>query len=173
MFLKNKYRSTDQVRSSDHWMQEALREAARGAKRGEIPVGAVVVHHNKIVARAHNRSEEKNSFLEHAEHIALQKAVKKLGRWKIQEAELYVTLEPCAMCAGAILLSRIKKVSYGTRDPKAGADGSAVHVLRDKKLNHRVHIEEGVCAAECGAILSVFFAKLRTHLKAAKGKRLS
>ncbi len=151
-------------------MAAALKEAARGSKRGEIPVGAVVVLHDTLIAKAHNRSEEKNSFLEHAEHIALEHAAKKLGRWKLQEAELYVTLEPCAMCAGTILLSRVSKVYYGARDPKAGADGSALQVLQDKKISHHVQVIEGILAKECGEILSEFFRKMRTKRKS--GKRL-
>ena len=145
-------------------MGKALKEAQRSAKRLEVPVGAVVVLKNKLITRAHNLSEQKNDFLAHAEFIALHKAMKKLGRWKIQEAVLYVTLEPCAMCAGAIILSRISKVVYGARDPKAGADGSALNVLQDKKINHRTKVEEGVLKEECGKILTEFFKKLRTPL---------
>jgi tRNA(adenine34) deaminase len=151
--------------NSEHWMREALREAQKSACRMEIPVGAVLVLNNKIVARGHNLSEKKHDFLQHAELLVLQKASRKIRRWKIQEAELYVTLEPCAMCAGAIILSRVKKVIYGARDPKAGADGSAADVLNNSRINHRVQVEAGVLAAECGTILTEFFKKIRNKRK--------
>ncbi|MBU0579719.1 MAG: tRNA adenosine(34) deaminase TadA [Candidatus Margulisbacteria bacterium] len=153
------------MNSSEKWMRAALKEAEKAYKLKEVPVGAVLVLNNKIVARGHNLSEDMNNFLSHAELLVLQKGLKKLGRWKIQEAELYVTLEPCAMCAGAIILSRIAKVVYGARDPKSGADGSALNVLQEKKINHRTKVEEGVLKKECGEILTIFFKKLRKKLK--------
>jgi tRNA(adenine34) deaminase len=149
----------------EKWMKAALKEADKAALQGEVPVGAVVVLADKIIAKAHNLSEQKNNFLAHAENLALQKAMKKLGRWDIQEAELYVTLEPCAMCAGAIILSRVKRVIYGARDPKAGADGSALNVLQDKKINKRIKVTEGVLKQECGEILTEFFKKIRKKSK--------
>lgn len=146
-------------------MQCALQEARKAFKLKEVPVGAVVVLNDKIIARAHNLSEDKNDFTAHAEVLALKKAINKVGRWEIQKAELYVTLEPCAMCSGAIILSRISKVIYGAKDPKAGADVSALKVLRHKKINHRTKVQGGILKEECGKILTEFFKELRVRLK--------
>ncbi|MFC1516968.1 tRNA adenosine(34) deaminase TadA [Candidatus Margulisiibacteriota bacterium] len=151
--------------TTEKWMRLALKEAGKAYRRKEVPVGAVIVLNDKVIARAHNLSEDKNDFTAHAEVLALKKAIKKLGRWNIQKAELYVTLEPCAMCSGAIILSRISKVIYGAKDPKAGADVSALKVLRHKKINHRTKVEGGVLKAECGNILTTFFKELRGRLK--------
>jgi tRNA(adenine34) deaminase len=133
----------------------------------EVPVGAVIVHHGKIIARGYNQRETKQDPLAHAEHTAIARAAKKLGTWRLTECTLYVTLEPCTMCAGAIVLSRIPRVVFGCFDPKAGACGSISNVLADQKLNHRPEIVNGVLEKECSQILKDFFRNIRKKTKRA------
>ena len=146
-------------------MREALKEAQKAASKGEVPVGAVIVKDGKVVARGHNRTEEKQNALTHAETQALSKASKKMKSWRLNGCDLYVTLEPCTMCSGAIVLSRISRLFYGTEDPKAGAVISTAHVLENPKLNHRVQVTSGILKEECSEILSQFFKDLRTKRK--------
>jgi len=142
-------------------MQEALVEARRAAAMGEVPVGAVLVREGTIIARGHNRRELDGDPLSHAELLAIREGARRVGDWRLEETALFVTLEPCAMCAGAIVLARIPLVVYGARDPKAGAAGSLMNLLQDIRLNHRCEIVEGVLARECGALLKEFFKDLR------------
>lgn len=142
-------------------MKQALIEARKAYEKEEIPVGAIIVRDNKIIAKAHNIKEEKNDTTKHAEIIAIQKASKKLGSWRLNDCEMYVTLEPCAMCAGALIQSRIKKVYIGTMDLKTGACGSVLNLLEDYTFNHKVEIEKGIMQQECEKILKDFFKRLR------------
>ena len=142
-------------------MRRALAEAARGLKEDEVPVGAVVVRDGKIIARAHNRPLHLNDPSAHAEILALRRAGRKLGNYRLSGCTLYVTIEPCAMCAGAIVHSRIERVVFGGFDPKAGASGSALTVLNHPKLNHNVEVLEGVLADDCASILREFFRRKR------------
>lgn len=143
------------------YMKQALIEARKAYEKEEIPVGAIIVRDNKIIAKAHNIKEEKNDTTKHAEIIAIQKASKKLGSWRLNDCEMYVTLEPCAMCAGALIQSRIKKVYIGTMDLKTGACGSVLNLLEDYTFNHKVEIEKGIMQQECEKILKDFFKMLR------------
>ena len=139
------------------FMKFALCEAQRGFDEDEVPVGAVVVEHGRVVARAHNRSIHLNDPTAHAEVLALRRAAKKLGNYRLNDCALYVTIEPCAMCAGAIVHARLRRVVFGARDPKAGAGGSALKVLNHPKLNHRVEVVKGVMTDDCAIILREFF----------------
>ena len=145
----------------EKFMQEALKEAQKAYKRLEIPVGAVIVKDGQIIAKAHNMKEEKTDTTKHAEIIAIQRASKKLNSWRLNDCEMYVTLEPCPMCAGALIQSRIKKVYIGAKDEKTGACGSVLNLLEDYKFNHKVEIERGVLSKECEEILKKFFRELR------------
>ena len=143
-------------------MRLALREAQRAAKEGEVPVGAVIVHDGGVVARAHNRPIHLNDPSAHAEILALRRAARKLGNYRLTGCTLYVTIEPCAMCAGAIVHARVRRVVYGASDSKAGANGSAITVLNHPKLNHQVEIVAGVLAEDCAAIVRDFFRRRRS-----------
>lgn len=143
-------------------MQAALEEARRAEADGEVPVGAVVVHEGRIIARGRNRTETLPDATAHAEILALRQAAAELGSWRLPGCSLYVTLEPCAMCAGALVLSRIDRLVYGADDPKAGMCGSLDNVVQDPRLNHRVEVERGVLAEECGELLRAFFRRRRT-----------
>lgn len=147
------------------YMKEALKEAKKAYEKEEIPVGAVIVKNNKIIARAHNIKEGKKDTTKHAEIIAIQKASKKLNSWRLIDCEMYVTLEPCSMCAGALIQSRIKKVYIGTMDAKTGACGSVLNLLEDYIFNHKVEIEKGVMQEDCEIILKDFFKMLRNKSK--------
>ena len=145
----------------EEFMQEALKEAKKAYKKLEIPVGVVIVKDGQIIARAHNMKEEKKDTTKHAEIIAIQRASKKLNSWRLNDCEMYVTLEPCPMCAGALIQSRIKKVYIGAKDEKTGACGSVLNLLEDYKFNHQVEIENDVLSKECEEILKKFFKELR------------
>ena len=150
-----------QALTDTDFMRLALAEAAKAAAAGETPVGAVLVVDGQVVASAHNMRETWQDPTAHAESIALREAAARLGRWRMPDASLYVTLEPCLMCAGALVLARVGRVVYGCRDPKAGALGSVYDVVRDGRLNHVYRITPGVLEQECQALLSGFFEKLR------------
>ena len=143
------------------FMKEALKEAQKAYDKKEIPVGAVIVKDNKIIARAHNVKEEKNDTTKHAEIIAIQQASKKLNAWRLTGCEMYVTLEPCSMCAGALIQSRISKVYIGTMDYKTGACGSVLNLLKDYEFNHKVEMEKDILQEDCEKILKDFFKELR------------
>jgi len=142
----------------EHFMQLALGEAQRAAAENEVPVGAVILHRElRIIASAHNQREQLKDPTAHAEMIAITQAAESLGSWRLDDCTLYVTLEPCPMCAGAILQARIPTVVYGAADPKTGAVDSLFSLLRDDRLNHRCEIVSGILAGSCGAVLTEFF----------------
>ncbi|HUZ46560.1 MAG TPA: tRNA adenosine(34) deaminase TadA [Terriglobia bacterium] len=143
------------------FMREALREARRGYREGEVPVGAVVLHEGRVIARAHNRPIHLHNPAAHAEILALGRAARKLGNYRLVGCTLYVTIEPCVMCVGAIVQARVRRLVMGADDPKAGACGSALSVLNDAKLNHRVEVERGVLKEDCAGILRDFFRQRR------------
>lgn len=145
----------------EKFMKEALREAKKAYDKLEVPVGVVIVKDGKIIARAHNLKETKFDTTNHAEIIAIQKASKKLKSWRLLDCEMYVTLEPCSMCAGAIINSRIKKVYIGANDEKTGAVGSVLNLFEDYKFNHNVEFEKGILKEDCENILKDFFKNLR------------
>ncbi len=145
----------------EKFMKEALKQARKAYDKLEVPVGAVIVKDGKIIARAYNQKEEKNDTTNHAEILAIKKASKKLGSWRLIDCDMYVTLEPCSMCAGALIQSRIRKVYIGATDPKTGACGSILNLLQDYKFNHKVEVETGVLQDDCESILKDFFKKLR------------
>ena len=143
------------------FMREALRAARRAPAHRDVPVGAVVVRRGELIARAHNRREADTDPVGHAELIAIRRAARKLSSWRLDGCTLYVTLEPCAMCAGAIVLARVPRLVFGTHDPKAGFVGSLGDLCRDARLNHRVAVESGLLAGECGDVLREFFREKR------------
>ena len=145
----------------EKFMKEALKEAKKAYDKLEVPVGAVIVKDGKIIARAYNLKETKFDTTKHAEILAIQKASKKLNSWRLIDCEMYVTLEPCSMCAGALINSRIKKVYIGASDQKTGAVGSVFNLLEDYTFNHKVEYEKGVLQDECESILKEFFKELR------------
>jgi tRNA(adenine34) deaminase len=147
------------------YMLEALIEAEKAAILGEVPIGAVIVYQNEIIARAHNLRETTQNATTHAELLAIQQACAKFGSWRLEDMTLYVTLEPCPMCAGAILQSRIPRVVYGARDVKAGCVDSLYRLLNDARFNHECEVTEGILADECGGILTRFFRNLREQKK--------
>ena len=146
-------------------MEQALKEAEKAYKKLEVPVGAVIVKEGKIIARAHNQKEAKTDTTKHAEIIAIQKASKKLQSWRLIDCEMYITLEPCSMCAGAIINSRIKKIYIGAMDEKTGAAGSVLNLFEDYKFNHKVKVEKEVEKDKCEKILKKFFKELRENKK--------
>lgn len=145
----------------EKFMQEALKEAKKAFKKKEVPIGAVIVYRNKIISRGYNLRERKNNSLMHAEIIAINKACKKLKSWRLDECDLYVTLEPCPMCAGAIIQSRIKNVFFGANDPKAGCVVSKAELFKPNIFNHNVNVIGGLLESECSEILKDFFSNLR------------
>ena len=146
-------------------MKEALKEAQKAYEKKEVPVGAVIVKDGKIIAKAHNIKEEKNDTTKHAEILAISKASKKLQSWRLTDCEMYVTLEPCSMCAGACIGARIKKVYIGTMDLKTGACGSVLNLLEDYTFNHKVELQTGILQKECEELLKKFFKELRQSKK--------
>ncbi len=149
--------------SDAKFMQIALEEARQAALEDEVPVGAVVVVNGRVIARDHNRREQLQDPTAHAEVLALKKAAEVLGRWRLSEATLYVTKEPCPMCAGALVNARLRRLVYGCSDEKAGASGSLYNITSDPRLNHRIEVVPGVLAEEAAALLKDFFRKRRTN----------
>ena len=149
----------------EYYMREALKEAEKALVMGEVPVGAVIEREGKIIGRGHNRTENARDPRAHAEMEAIGQAAKALGGWRLPGCSLYVTTEPCAMCAGAIILARIPNVYIGTMDPKAGACGSLYNLLQDPRLNHRAQLKNGILQEECGQVLKEFFRSLRAKNK--------
>lgn len=145
----------------EKFMQEAIKEAQKAYKKLEVPVGAVIVKDGQIIARAHNLKETKFDTTKHAEILAIQKASKKLKSWRLLDCEMYITLEPCTMCAGAIINSRIKKIYIGAMDEKTGAAGSKLNLFKDYTFNHTVEVETNVMQKECEQMLKDFFKELR------------
>jgi len=152
------------------YMRIALEEAEKAKGKMEVPIGAVIVLNDEIIARAHNLRESKQSSTAHAELMAIEQACKKVGSWRLEDAVLYVTLEPCPMCSGAIILSRIKRVVYGASDPKAGCAGTFMNLLTDERFNHQCEVTSGLLEKECGEILTNFFKELRMRKKEEKKK---
>ena len=149
----------------EKYMKEALKQAKKAYEKGEIPVGAVIVKEHKIIARAYNEKEYKLDTTKHAEILAIQKASKKLKSWRLQDCDMYVTLEPCSMCAGALIQARVRKLYIGTMDKKTGACGSVLNLLKDYTFNHKVEVESGILQKECENILKNFFKELREKKK--------
>jgi tRNA(adenine34) deaminase len=145
-------------------MREALTEARRAAAIGEVPIGAVVVRRGEVIGRGHNRRETDGDPLAHAELLAIREAARRMGGWRLTGCTLYCTLEPCAMCAGALVNSRIERLVYGPADPKAGWCGTLGNLVQDPRLNHRLEVTAGVLADESAALLRGFFASLRRAL---------
>ena len=145
----------------EKYMREALKQAKKAYSLGEVPIGCVIVHERKIIGRGYNRRNTDKNTLSHAEITAIRKASKVIGDWRLEECTLYVTLEPCQMCAGAIVQSRIRRVVMGCRNPKAGCAGSILNLLQVPEFNHQVQIEEGVRGQECSEMIRMFFQSLR------------
>ncbi|MFK3906410.1 MULTISPECIES: tRNA adenosine(34) deaminase TadA [Bacillus] len=154
----------------EQFMQEAITEALKAEQIGEVPIGAIIVVDDQIVSRAHNLRESEQRSIAHAELLAIDEACKATGSWRLEDAVLYVTLEPCPMCAGAIVLSRVKKVVFGAYDPKGGCAGTLMNLLDDERFNHQSEVIGGVLENQCGELLSQFFRNLRQRKKQAKSK---
>ncbi|MEH7125572.1 tRNA adenosine(34) deaminase TadA [Bacillus sp. JJ1773] len=157
--------------SDEIYMLEAIKEAKKAEDMKEVPIGAIIVLNGEIIARAHNLRESNQNAIAHAELLSIDKACQQLGTWRLEDAILYVTLEPCPMCAGAIILSRIKKVVYGAKDPKGGCAGTFMNLLQDERFNHQSEVVTGVLEEECGELLSSFFRSLRERRKEEKKLR--
>ena len=149
----------------EKYMKEALKQAKKAAQLGEVPIGCVIVHDGVIVGRGYNRRNTDKSTLSHAELTAIRRASKKLGDWRLEQCTLYVTLEPCQMCAGAIVQARIPEVIIGCMNPKAGCAGSVYNLLQEPSFNHQVNIFKGILEEDCSSALKVFFKGLRRRLK--------
>ncbi|MGZ7446057.1 tRNA adenosine(34) deaminase TadA [Paenibacillus sp. TH7-28] len=145
----------------EHWMEEAIREAGKAEAIGEVPIGAVIVLGDEIVGRGHNLRESSRDGTAHAEMIAIREASARLDAWRLLHCRLYVTLEPCPMCAGAIVQCRVPHVIYGAPDPKAGCAGTLMNLLQEPRFNHRTEVTAGVLQEECGTLLTSFFRRLR------------
>ena len=153
------------VSEDEKYMKEAIRQAKKALALNEVPIGCVIVREEKIIARGYNRRNTDKNTLAHAELSAIKKASKKCGDWRLEDCTMYVTLEPCQMCAGAIVQSRMKKVVIGANNPKAGCAGSVLNLLQMAAFNHQVEIEKGVLEEECSSMLSDFFRELRENRK--------
>ncbi|TSB44651.1 tRNA adenosine(34) deaminase TadA [Alkalicoccobacillus porphyridii] len=153
--------------SQEHidWMRQAMEQANKAEELGEVPIGAVIVKDGQVIATGYNLRETTKNAAAHAEMIAIEKACEKLGAWRLSECTLYVTLEPCPMCAGAIVQSRIPRVVYGATDPKAGCAGTLMNLLEESRFNHRSEVIAGCLADECGSQLTEFFRELRAAKK--------
>ena len=149
------------MQEKERFMKEALKEAKKAYDKLEVPVGCVIVKDGKIISRAHNLKETKKDTTKHAEILAIQKASKKIDAWRLLDCDMYVTLEPCSMCAGAIINSRIKNLYIGTMDKKTGAAGSVLNLFEDFTFNHKVIVETGILQTQCEKILKDFFKELR------------
>ena len=151
----------DQEKDDIFFMKEALKQARKAGKIGEVPIGCIIVQNGQIIARGYNRRNTDKTTLAHAELAAIKKASKAVGDWRLEDCTLYVTLEPCQMCAGAIVQARMKRVVAGAMNPKAGCAGSILNLLQVERFNHQVEFEHGVLEEECSAILQNFFKELR------------
>ncbi len=154
---------------NERFMREALKQARKAYRLGEVPIGCVIVYQDKIIGRGYNKRNTKKTTLAHAELVAIEKASRVMGDWRLEDCVMYVTLEPCQMCSGAIVQARIKKVVVGTMNPKAGCAGSILNLLQMKEFNHQVELETGVLEKECTDILQAFFQDLRIRNKRDKG----
>ena len=158
----------ENVKQDQTFMQAALDQAALAKSLGEVPTGAVIVHDCEIIGRGYNLRETSNDPTSHAEMVAIRQAAEHIGHWRLLESTLYVTLEPCVMCMGAIILARIPRLVYACRDPRAGAVGSIYDFAQDERFNHKVEVTEGVLGEECSEMLSAFFRELRAGKKTGK-----
>jgi len=149
------------MEKDDKFMQEAINEARLALEKNEVPIGCIIVFDDTIIGRGHNENKTKACALNHAEINAIKQASEHIGDWRLEECTLYVTIEPCPMCAGAIVMSRIPRVVYGAKNPKAGCAGSVLDILNEPRFNHRVEVTEGVLAMECGGLMSEFFRLMR------------
>ena len=156
------------METDEKFMREALRQAKKAYRLMEVPIGCVIVHDGEIIARGYNRRNTDKSTLSHAELNAIRKAAKKLGDWRIEECTMYVTLEPCPMCAGAIVQARIPRCVIGCMNPKAGCAGSVTNLLEMRGFNHRVNVRRGILENECSEMLSAFFRELRERKRKEK-----
>lgn len=150
-----------EIKMKNQYMKEAIKQAKKAYAINEVPIGCVIVYDGKIIARGYNRRTTDKNTLSHAELNAIRKASKKLGDWRLDDCEMYVTLEPCQMCAGAIVQARIKKIYIGCMNPKAGCAGSVINLLQVEKFNHQVEIETGILEEECSSMIKEFFRELR------------
>ncbi|WP_430121860.1 tRNA adenosine(34) deaminase TadA [Neobacillus rhizosphaerae] len=155
----------------EYFMSEAIKEAKKAEELMEVPIGAVLVMEDRIISRAYNLREREQNAVAHAELIAIEQACREIGSWRLEDATLYVTLEPCPMCSGAIILSRVKRVVYGASDPKGGCAGTLMNLLQDDRFNHQSEVTKGVLESECGQLLSDFFRGLRERKKLEKQRR--
>ena len=153
------------LNQDEKYMYMAIMEAKKAREIGEVPIGAVIVFENEIIATGYNVRETTQSTLAHAELVAIKEANKKIGSWRLEDCTLYVTLEPCPMCAGAIIQSRIKRVVYGAKDPKAGCAGTLMNLLDENRFNHQAELTTGVLEEECSSLLTSFFRELRKQKK--------
>lgn len=160
------------MENKEKFMKVALKEASKAYSKEEVPVGAIIVKDNKIIARAHNLKETNLNAVSHAEILAIQKACKKLGSWRLTDCDMYVTLEPCTMCTGALINARIRKLYIGTNDPKTGACGSKINLIEDVEFNHKIKLERDIMQKECEKILKDFFKTLRERNKNGKAKNI-
>ena len=152
----------------EKYMKKAMEQAKKALKLGEVPIGCIIVYEDKIIGRGYNRRKTDKNTLSHAELTAIRKASKYIGDWRLEGCTMYVTLEPCQMCAGAIVQARMDRVVIGTMSPKSGCAGSIINLLNMEEFNHQVEIEQGICREECSAMLSGFFTDLRKRLKTYK-----
>ncbi|MED4012272.1 tRNA adenosine(34) deaminase TadA [Priestia aryabhattai] len=154
--------------NDEKYMRLAIDEALKAKDKLEVPIGAVIVQNGEVIAAAYNLRETEQRSVAHAELLAIDEACKKLGTWRLEDATLYVTLEPCPMCAGAIVLSRVKRVVFGAYDPKGGCAGTLLNLLEFEKFNHQAEVVGGMLEEECGSLLTTFFRELRQRKKAGK-----
>ncbi len=147
---------------NEKYMRLALKEAKKAYKRGETPIGAVIVYNDEVIAKAYNLRESKQSVLAHAETLVIEKACKKLGSWRLEDCDIYITLEPCVMCTGAIIQARIKNVYYGAKNKRYGCHESAINLF-DVEFNHKVNVVGGILEEECSLLISSFFKELRNR----------
>lgn len=156
------------MKSDEYYMKLAIEEAKKATDLDEVPIGAVLVLEGEVIAKAHNLRETQQRSIAHAELLAIDKACKRIGSWRLENTTLYVTLEPCAMCSGAIVLSRVSRVVFGARDPKGGCAGTLMNLLEEQRFNHQAEVVPGVCEEECGQLLRSFFKEIRRKKKEAK-----
>jgi tRNA(adenine34) deaminase len=156
------------MKNDEYYMRMAIEEAEKARQIQEVPIGAVIVLNDEVISSAYNLRETEQRSIAHAELLAIDEACRKLGTWRLEDATLYVTLEPCPMCAGAIVLSRVKRVVYGAKDPKGGCAGTLMNLLAEERFNHQAEVVSGVLEEECGTLLSDFFRELRRKKKEEK-----
>lgn len=168
---KIKYLENEQLKKDQHYMKQAMKQAMKAELIGEVPIGCVIVYEDKVVARGYNRRNTDKSTLSHAEIIAIKKACKYLGDWRLEDCTMYVTLEPCPMCAGAIIQARVKRVVMACMNPKAGSVGSILNLFEIEKYNHQPEFLSGIMEEECSGMLKEFFKRLRLSKKRCEGAK--